>query len=206
MITSNIVCFTTSTLTTIACGGILLRCSDHGCRRQFWVMVSSSETVLKPNWWLKQKFFSIYPVPDSTCASSFLYFWTLLHSLVSPYQFCPFPISFLTGKQICSFLVFCPISCLLFCYPPVSSSLFLSASLLMMPSFERLHHVPAVVCGHTPSISSKPGKLNLFKTFRNLVIYFLWMEEVEKYCFCLNGYQIANNWIFRFPPEMLTNE
>lgn len=31
-------------------------------------------------------------------------------------------------------------------------------------------------------------------------------KEVEKYCFCLNGYKIANNWIFRFPPEMLTNE
>lgn len=57
MITSNIVCFTISTLTRIAWGGILLQCSDHRCSRQFWVMVSSSETILKPNWWLKQTFF-----------------------------------------------------------------------------------------------------------------------------------------------------
>lgn len=206
MITSDIVCFTTSTLTRTACGGILLQGSDHGWAGSFewWFPAQRPFWSLTDGW--SKPFFSIYPAPDSAYASSFLYFWTLLHSPVSPYQFCPFPINFLTGKQISSFLVFCPISCFLFCYPPISSSLFLSTSLLMMPSFKRLHHVPAVVCGHTPSISSKPGKLNLFKTFRNLVIYFLWMEEVEKYCFCLNGYQIADNWIFRFPSEMLTNE
>lgn len=121
-------------------------------------------------------------------------------------NFVLFQSRFLTGEQISRFLVFCPISCFRFCYPPISSSLFLSLHCWWWLLLKDCIVFPGVVCGYTPSISLKPGKLNLFKTFRNLVIYFLWKKKVEKYCFCLNGYKIADNWIFRFPPEMLTNE
>lgn len=137
----------------------------------------------RPNWWLQQTFFSICPDADATSVSPLLHFLILplLHSLLVGLVL--FQSGSLTGEQVSSFLVFCPISCFLFCCPLVSLSLFLSTSIVNEAFFKRLHHVPAAVCGHTPTISWKLGKLNLFKTFRNLVIYLLWKEEVEKHCF-----------------------